>query len=235
MPPVTQKVFKLPASTATVASLRLPHGTAPTSPVDGDEWTTTAGKFVRINGTTKQMGTASAADLTSGTLADARVAASNVTQHQTSLSIAASQLTGTLVFARLPAVSGSWDVGLGNTLTLTRAVAMSSTLDVTGVATFTTHTRINGYLRMNTSATASASAGDIVFLQNRGIRGASADEASTYSLLRLNAAEVIIGNTGQNIKLEFYDTVLAGTVSGVLSTGVGNSGGTGYRLLRVPN
>jgi hypothetical protein len=41
-----------PASTTSVPSLRLPHGSAPTSPTDGDMWTTTAGLYVRINGTT---------------------------------------------------------------------------------------------------------------------------------------------------------------------------------------
>jgi hypothetical protein len=35
-----------------VAGLTLPHGTAPTVPINGDMWTTTAGLFVRINGTT---------------------------------------------------------------------------------------------------------------------------------------------------------------------------------------
>ncbi len=40
------------ASTTARASIRLPHGNAPTSPVDGDVWTTTAGLFVRINGAT---------------------------------------------------------------------------------------------------------------------------------------------------------------------------------------
>jgi len=40
------------AATAAAASINLPHGTAPTSPVDGDCWTTTAGLFCRINGTT---------------------------------------------------------------------------------------------------------------------------------------------------------------------------------------
>jgi hypothetical protein len=34
------------------AGLRLPHGVAPSSPVDGDMWTTTAGLYVRINGAT---------------------------------------------------------------------------------------------------------------------------------------------------------------------------------------
>ena len=34
------------------ASIRLPHGTAPAAPVNGDMWTTAAGLFVRINGST---------------------------------------------------------------------------------------------------------------------------------------------------------------------------------------
>lgn len=34
------------------ASVRLPHGTAPTTPANGDMWTTTAGLYVHINGST---------------------------------------------------------------------------------------------------------------------------------------------------------------------------------------
>ncbi len=41
-----------PAGTTGVSSLRIPHGAAPSSPVDGDIWTTTAGIYVRINGVT---------------------------------------------------------------------------------------------------------------------------------------------------------------------------------------
>lgn len=41
------------ASTTTTAGLRLPHGAAPTSPVNGDIWTTSAGGlYARINGAT---------------------------------------------------------------------------------------------------------------------------------------------------------------------------------------
>ena len=42
----------LGASTTSKASLNAPHGTAPTSPTNGDVWTTTAGIYVRVNGTT---------------------------------------------------------------------------------------------------------------------------------------------------------------------------------------
>jgi hypothetical protein len=45
--------LNLPAATTALSSLRIAHGAAPTAPVDGDMWTTTAGAFIRINGVTK--------------------------------------------------------------------------------------------------------------------------------------------------------------------------------------
>lgn len=42
----------LAGSTSSYASLNLPPGTAPTSPANGDVWTTSAGMFVRVAGTT---------------------------------------------------------------------------------------------------------------------------------------------------------------------------------------
>lgn len=54
--PAPTTMFDLLATVASAtgtAGFRLPHGAAPTSPVNGDMWTTTAGLFVRINGVTK--------------------------------------------------------------------------------------------------------------------------------------------------------------------------------------
>ena len=45
----------LVASRRSRAGLRVPHGTAPTAPIDGDIWTTTDGIFVHINGTTRSV------------------------------------------------------------------------------------------------------------------------------------------------------------------------------------
>lgn len=45
--------LKAAASTTGYASVQLPHGVAPTSPVDGDLWSTTVGLFARINGVTR--------------------------------------------------------------------------------------------------------------------------------------------------------------------------------------
>jgi hypothetical protein len=50
---VTFSGLALTAASATGgAGLRIPPGAAPTSPVDGDMWTTTAGAYIRINGVT---------------------------------------------------------------------------------------------------------------------------------------------------------------------------------------
>ncbi|MBS4019526.1 MAG: hypothetical protein KGZ68_14965, partial [Dechloromonas sp.] len=52
---VLEAPAELEASTTAAASLNVPHGVAPTSPVDGDIWTTTAGIYAQLNGTTSQI------------------------------------------------------------------------------------------------------------------------------------------------------------------------------------
>lgn len=43
------------ASGTGAAGFRIPHGTAPTSPTNGDIWTTSGGVFVRVGGSTQQL------------------------------------------------------------------------------------------------------------------------------------------------------------------------------------
>lgn len=73
-----------PATTTGAASINLPAGTAPTSPVDGDVWTTTAGVFARINGGT--VGPFNAGGIT-GTLVSGRVPFANGTSSLTDSAI----------------------------------------------------------------------------------------------------------------------------------------------------
>jgi hypothetical protein len=62
------KTFNIPPIMATpstsIASIRLPHGVAPTAPTNGDMWTTTAGLFAQINGGTAGPYTANSSDAT---------------------------------------------------------------------------------------------------------------------------------------------------------------------------
>lgn len=65
------------ASATTGAGLNLPHGAAPTTPNNGDLWTTTTGLFARINGVTVgPYGTATISGMTSGQVAIANGASS---------------------------------------------------------------------------------------------------------------------------------------------------------------
>lgn len=48
--------FMFAATVAGYASINTPHGTAPSSPVDGDWWTTSTAAYVRINGSTVTLG-----------------------------------------------------------------------------------------------------------------------------------------------------------------------------------
>lgn len=49
---VVSPSISLSAGTTLIAPLKIPHGSAPTSPVNGDIWTTTSGLFIRVNGST---------------------------------------------------------------------------------------------------------------------------------------------------------------------------------------
>lgn len=65
------------ASAVGGAGITLPHGTAPSSPVDGDLWTTSSGAYFRINGVTIPVAlysgmTYDASQITTGILATAR-------------------------------------------------------------------------------------------------------------------------------------------------------------------
>lgn len=51
--PISASTYDLlPAGTTAQSTLRVPAGVAPTSPVDGDVWSTTAGLFMHVNGKT---------------------------------------------------------------------------------------------------------------------------------------------------------------------------------------
>lgn len=109
--------LRLSPSTADRAGFNLAHGVAPTSPADGDFWSTTTGLFLRMNGVTRSflhggssladLATRSAGDLSSGTLPDGRFPATLPAASGANLTgLNAGNLgSGTVPLARLPAFS----------------------------------------------------------------------------------------------------------------------------------
>lgn len=94
------------------------------------------------------------------------------------------------------------------------SLTLGGTLAVTGAATF---------------------ANNVTAANNVGFRGLNTG-AAAFSMLKLNASnQVELGNTSQNILVSFFDTELGGARSGVVSVGASDSGGSGFRTLRVAN
>jgi hypothetical protein len=132
------------APTTTTAGLNLPHGTAPTTPVNGDLWTTSSGLFFRING-----GTQSACDLGS-----TQTISGNKTFSNASLTLGNSTAAAT------------YNLGTGATLTATtkainigtNGVSGSTTNITLGSTTGTNAITLNGPTTLNgTITTASTS------------------------------------------------------------------------------
>lgn len=90
--------FSAPAATTSIPSVRMPHGTAPSAPTNGDTWTTTAGLFVRINGTTVQLAPLASPTFT-GTLNSGAIISSST--------ISATGLAGSLLSSTNPVINGT--------------------------------------------------------------------------------------------------------------------------------
>lgn len=116
-----------PASATGVSSLRIPHGTAPSSPVNGDLWTTTGGLFLRTNGATvgpfgTGNGNGTVAVVSSGSLTStALVTGGGTTTLQTPSATATLDTSGNLstpgsgTFGAGGSVAGSVAFGQGTT------------------------------------------------------------------------------------------------------------------------
>ncbi len=125
-PTFTGKVTTAASATGG-AGFNLPHGAAPTSPVDGDFWTTTAAVFARLNAVTQQLATST--DLTAGLATKANTSHTHAQADITNLTsdlalkapLASPTLTGTP--AAPTAAPGTNTTQVATTAFVTAAVA----------------------------------------------------------------------------------------------------------------
>jgi hypothetical protein len=123
-----------PAATTTTAGLNLPHGAAPTAPVNGDIWTTTGGVFARINAGTTQLMNLGSTQTVSGS-----ITFSNASQTLGNSTAASTINIGT--GATLTATTKAVNIGTNGVAGSTTNIAIGST---TGTSTTTLQGTTNG-------------------------------------------------------------------------------------------
>ena len=137
----------LPAGTAGSASVIIPHGTAPSSPVDGDVWTTTSGIYIRVNGTT-----------VGPLISAATLASPPAIGGTTAAAVTATTLTATSAVVPTIGVSGNTSA-IGIT---SGGVAIAGTLAPTGKTTLPASTTLSAPLKITEGvAPSSPVAGDV--------------------------------------------------------------------------
>ena len=123
-----------PASSTTAAGLNIPHGTAPTTPANGDIWTTTTALVVRLNGLSQNVPFTGAANTFSGTN----------TFSGASLNLGTSTAASTInvgTGATLTATTKAVNIGTGGVAGSTTNITIGST---TGTSTTTLQGTTNG-------------------------------------------------------------------------------------------
>lgn len=123
------------AASAATAGLNIPHGAAPTTPVNGDIWTTTAGVFARINAGTTQLMNLGSTQTVSG----------NITFSNASQTLGNSTATGTI------------NVASGATISASTKTVNVATGGVSGSTTNTTIGPVLGASTINIGNTTAAS------------------------------------------------------------------------------
>jgi hypothetical protein len=228
------------ASATGGAGLVLPHGAAPTSPVDGDVWTTTAGVYARINGATVGPfgtgGGGGTGDVVGpASSVDSRLALFDSTTgkllKQSSLAESAVvSLTGSQALANKDLSSGTNTfptfnqntTGSAATLTTSRTIGIL-TGDVTsagsgfnGSANNTNATTL-ATVNSNVGSFGSATQVPVVTVNAKGLTTA----ASNTTIQLASTAAVTGLDTALGLKAPLASPTFTGTVSGITKTMVG--------------
>jgi hypothetical protein len=142
--------LQLNAPTTGAASINLPHGTAPTSPTDGDCWTTTSALSCRINGSTVSYGSGGG----SGTVTTTGSPASgNLAKFSGSTSITSGDLSGDVTTSgTLTTTIGSGTVSLSKMANLSANSIIGNNTGSAATPSALTATQATAMLNVFTSS-----------------------------------------------------------------------------------
>jgi hypothetical protein len=217
------KINTIPAVTAS-AGFNVPHGVAPTTPVNGDIWTTTSGLFARINAGTQQYA----------------ALGSNVTFSNSSSTFGSSTAAGTINVASGATISGSTksvNIGTagvaGSTTNITVGPVLGASTTSIGATTATST------LNLATGATLAGSSKTVNIFTN-GVTGSSntmsigpSAASSTIDIGPSTFTSVLNLATGVNLTPAIKTVNIGtGTTTGTTNIAIGSTTGTSTTTLQ---
>ncbi|OBQ40855.1 MAG: hypothetical protein AN484_22075 [Aphanizomenon flos-aquae WA102] len=199
------KVNTIPSVTAS-AGFNVPHGAAPTTPVNGDIWTTTSGLFMRQNGTTQQYVDLAGTQTINGakTFSNASLTFGNATAAST-VNIA----------------SGASGSAITKTVNLATGGQSGSTTNVTiGSTDSVTTVQVNGSLNVNSTSNIGTSTGTFILGLANGATTTGQTKTVNIGTAGVAGSTTVIAigsTTGTST------TTLQGTTNGVTAAADTNS------------
>lgn len=249
-----------PAATTSLSSLRLPHGTAPTSPVNGDLWTTTAGLSARINGSTLTFGSGTGNVTNSGTLTSTAIATgAGTTVIQTPSATTTLDSSGNMAVAGNLTVSGTSGISVSGgsvagAVTVTEGTAPSLTAnafkiyapaDVAagGLAYITPAAAATGVMKATNSSgvmtiTHDAGVADLASSTSANLRSVLSDENGTGAALFSGASAAALTSPDITTSVTTPSTTIAvfnATATTVNAFGAATTVNTGAAATQIWN
>ena len=210
--PSTSTNLMTPASTTAISSIRVPHGVSPTTPVNGDLWSTTTGFYGRVNGASVLFNTSSAT--IAGSIAADQVAyGSGANTIQASAGVTYPLISGQNVF-RINANSSNVIQALPTgTLSIITGADGTDARFLVGSYGTGNKTAISGRHARGTNASPSATqSGDVMSEYGSWGYGATGFSSAPRAMIQLYAAENWT-DTVQGTRLSFYTTAPGGIVT----------------------
>ena len=209
------KVSTIASETTNGAGFNVPHGAAPTTPVNGDIWTTTTGLFARINGGTQQyapLGSNNTFSNASSTYGSSTAAGTlnfgtgaTISGATKAINIGTNGVSGSTTNTTIGPVLGASTTSIGNT-------TAASTLNLATGATLTATTKAvnigtSGVAGSTTNITIGSTTGTSTTTLQGATNGVTQTAGNSTTLLATTA----FVTTADNLKANLASPTFTGT------------------------